>query len=172
MQMSLQSADVMKKLACAGAIALIPFPLFAQTPDARAGVPPTTLPGHEVSLGLGGYNYVEPSDTSISIHGAKFVGEYTGIFLLDAGKRWFARANLRAHFGSTNYDGWCGPWQITPDSSSPNGYRLDIGDYSPCQDTGNPDWYLEGRALAGRDFVGQRWTWSPEAGLGVRQLSN
>lgn len=161
----------MKKLLCAGAIALIPFPVFAQTSGAQAGAP-TTLPVQEVTVGVGGYNYVEPGDTSISIHGAKFVGEYTGIFLLDSRKRWFARTNFRVHFGSTNYDGWCGPWQITPDSSSPNGYLLDIGDYSPCQDTGNRDWYVEGRALVGRDFAGQRWTWSPEAGLGVRQLSN
>jgi len=162
----------MKRLLCAGTIALTPFSADAQTSGVQAGAPPATVPGHELTVGLGSYNYVEPGDLSISIHGAKLVGEYTGTFLLDARTHWFARTNLRAHVGSTSYDGWCGPWQIAPDSSSPNGYRLDIGDYSPCDDSGNRDWYLEGRALAGRDFVGQRWTWSPEAGLGVRHLSN
>jgi hypothetical protein len=157
---------------CAGAIALTPLGAFAQASGAQAGASPATVPGHELTVGAGWYNYVEPGDLSISIHGAKFVGEYTGTFLLDAGAHWFARTNLRAHVGSTSYDGWCGPWQITPDGSSPNGYRLSIGQYSPCDHTGDQDWYLEGRVLAGRDFRGERWTWSPEAGLGVRHLSN
>lgn len=157
----------MKRPLAVVAILLAPLPAFAQTTGA-----PTTGPRQEVTAGVGGYNYVEPGDFSISIHGAKFVGEYTGIFPLDARARWFVRTNLRAHFGSTSYDGWCGPWLIIPDSSSPNGYQLDVGDYSPCSDSGNGDWYVEGRALAGRDLVGQRWTWSPEGGLGVRRLSN
>ena len=161
----------MNTLACAGAIVLLPLSAFAQTSSA-VGAPPATAPRQELSMGLGAYDYVEPGDRSISIHGAKFVGEYTGTFLLDARTHWFARTNLRAHLGSSNYDGWCAPWQISPDSSSPNGYQLDIGDYSPCEDSGNTDWYLEGRVLAGKDFSGQRWTWSPEAGLGVRHLSN
>lgn len=162
----------MKRLVWAGAIALMPAVAFAQTSGAQGGVPPATAPGHELAVGLGAYNYVEPGDRSISIHGAKLVGEYTGTFLIDARTRWFARANLRAHIGSTRYDGWCGPWQIAQESSSPNGYRLDIGEYSPCDHSGDRDWYMEGRVLAGRDFVGHRWTWSPEAGLGVRHLSN
>ena len=56
--------------------------------------------------------------------------------------------------------------------TSPNGYQLDLGDFSPCSETGDKDWYLEGRALVGKDFIGQKWAWSPESGLGVRHLSN
>ncbi|HXT70072.1 MAG TPA: hypothetical protein VN700_09980 [Vicinamibacterales bacterium] len=159
-------------LIVAALIALIPFPVFAQTGGAKPGAPPPASAGHELTFGLGWYDYVEPSDTSISIHGAKFAGEYSGVFSIGGRRHWFVRANARASFGSTNYDGWCGPWLITPNSASPNGYALDIGDYSPCEDSGNPDWYLEGRGLAGRVFAGQRWAWSPEAGIGVRHLSN
>jgi hypothetical protein len=61
---------------------------------------------------------------------------------------------------------------ITPDSTSPNGYSLDIGDASPCNETGDQDWYAEGRALVGKDFIGPRWGWSPDFGLGIRHLSN
>jgi hypothetical protein len=50
--------------------------------------------------------------------------------------------------------------------------RLDIGDPSPCSESGDKDWFVEGRALVGKDFIGRRWGWSPEAGLGVRHLSN
>ena len=163
----------MKRLLLAGAIALIPCQVFAQTPGrAAADAGLATPTGHEVSVGVAGYNYIEPGDLRISIHGAKFVGEYAGTFLLNPRQHWFARANARATIGSTTYDGWCAPWLIVPDSTSPNGYALDLGDYSPCNESGDKDWYLEGRALVGKDFIGQRWTWSPESGLGVRHLSN
>ena len=35
-----------------------------------------------------------------------------------------------------------------------------------------PGRYLEGRVLAGKDFIGQTWAWSLHTGLGVRHLSN
>ena len=148
-------------------LALIPTAAFAQT-----GTSPTTPAGNEVNVALSHYNYIEPGATNISIHGAKFSGEYTGTFTINPRTRWFAKANARASFGNTNYDGWCAPWLITPDSTSPNGYLLDLGDFSRCNDTGNRDWYVEARGLVGKDFVGRTWTWSPETGLGVRHLSN
>ena len=77
-----------------------------------------------------------------------------------------------ATIGSTTYDGWCAPWVITPNTVSPNDYQLDLGDFSPCSESGDRDWYIEGRALVGKDFIGQKWAWSPESGLGVRHLSN
>jgi len=57
-------------------------------------------------------------------------------------------------------------------SASPNGYELDVGDASPCSETGDKDWYLEARGLTGKDLIGQRWAWSPYTGLGLRHLSN
>lgn len=156
----------MKRLLCAGAIALIPFRAFAQTPTLA------TPMGHDVNVSVSGYTYIEPGDLPISIHGAKFGGEYTGTFSLNQRQHWFARANARGTVGGATYDGWCAPWLIVPGSTSPNGYALDLGDYSPCSETGDKDWYLEGRALVGKDFIGQTWTWSPESGLGIRHLSN
>jgi hypothetical protein len=153
----------MKALGFLFVIALFSSQAFAQL---------ATPTGHEVNAGVGGYKYVEPGDTSISIHGPKFSAEYTGTFSLSQSRHWFAKANARGTTGHTTYDGWCSPFLITPDSSSPNGYALDIGDPSPCSDTGNKDWYLEARGLVGKDFIGHSWGVSPETGLGIRHLSN
>jgi hypothetical protein len=125
-----------------------------------------------VNFGVGHYNYVEPGATSISIHGPKFGGGYTGTFSLSKDQLWFAQAGVQGFVGHTTYDGWCSPFLITPDSTSPNGYSLGVGDPSPCSDSGENDWYLEARGLVGRDFIGHKWGWSPETGLGVRHLSN
>jgi len=121
---------------------------------------------------VGGYDYVEPGDTNISIHGPKFGGGYTGTMVLNRREHWFVQADARGLFGNTTYDGWCSPFLITPDSRSPNGYALDIGDPSACSESGDRDWYVEARALFGKDFVGNTWGWSPEFGLGLRHLSN
>ena len=128
--------------------------------------------GNEVNFAVSGYDYVEPGDTSISIHGPKFGGGYTGAMSLNQARHWFLQADAQGLLGSTTYDGWCSPFLITPDNRSPNGYALDLGDYSPCNESGDADWYVEGRALVGKDFIGRTWGWSPDIGLGVRHLSN
>jgi hypothetical protein len=125
-----------------------------------------------VSVSVGGYRYVEPGDTSISIHGLKFGGGYAGTMSLSPDQHWFLQGDARGLFGSTTYDGWCSPFLITPESTSPNGYALDIGDPSPCSESGDTDWYVEGRALIGKDFIGDKWGWSPDVGVGIRHLSN
>jgi len=128
--------------------------------------------GHEVNASVSSYNYMEPGGLSISIHGAKVGGEYTGTLSLNKRRQWFGQANVRGTIGSATYTGWCLPFLITPNSASPNGYELDLGDASPCSETGDRDWYLEGRALFGKDMIGERWAWSPYTGLGLRHLSN
>ena len=174
----------LKKILIAGLIASIPPHAFAQTAgstSAPSAQSPETAPadaslatpaGHEVNFGVGGYNYVEPGDTGISIHGPKFGGGYTGTMLINPGRHWFLQIDARGLFGNTTYDGWCSPYLITPDSRSPNGYALDLGDPSPCSESGDKDWYVEGRALVGKDFIGRKWGWSPNIGLGIRHLSN
>jgi hypothetical protein len=132
----------------------------------------STPTGHEVSAGVASYAYREPGAQTISIHGAKFVADYTGTLSINKGRHWFAQANLRGTIGSAAYDGWCSPFLITPDSTSPNGYALDVGDSSPCNETGDKDGYLEARGLAGKDLIGERWAWSPYTGAGLRHLSN
>jgi hypothetical protein len=78
----------------------------------------------------------------------------------------------RATIGSATYDGWCAPSVITPGTASPNGYALNLGAFSPCTETGNKDWYVEVRALVGKDVVGHRWASALVTGLGVRLLTN
>jgi hypothetical protein len=174
----------MKTLLFVGVMALISSQALAQTlgsmsaqpaqPQGAAAVDASlaTPTGHEVSFSAGSYTYTEPGATSISIHGAKVAGEYTGTLSLNKRRHWFARANVRGTIGGVTYDGWCSPFLIRPNSASPNGYELDLGDYSPCSETGDRDWYVETRGLAGKDLIGQKWAWSPYAGLGFRHLSN
>jgi hypothetical protein len=170
----------MSKLILTGVLLLISSPAFAQAPGSTpfplgppAGEPALATPtGSEVSVSVGSYNYVEPGSPSISIHGAKIGAEYSGTVRLDERRRWFGRAEARGVLGNVAYDGACSPWLIAPNSSSPNGYELDTGDYSPCGETGDKDWYIEARGLIGKDFIGQQWAWSPSTGLGLRHLSN
>jgi len=169
------------------AIALMASQVFAQTPDSfpastRSSVPAeanlsteadlSTPSGHEVSAGMATYTYSEPGDQAISIHAPKFVADYTGALSLNKQRHWFAQANVRGTVGNAAYDGWCSPFLITPNSTSPNGYELDTGTASPCNETGDQDWYLEARALAGKDLIGRQWGWSPYTGVGLRHLSN
>ena len=94
---------------------------------------------------MASYTYREPGAQGISIHGAKIVAEYTGTLSLNKRQHWFAQAQLRGTLGNVTYDGWCSPFLITPNSTSPNGYALDVGDASPCSETGDKDWYVEAR---------------------------
>lgn len=145
-------------------------PAFAQTTEPTSDL--ATPTGHDVSAGVSGYTYREPGDLAISIHGLKFVGEYTGALALSKQRRWFLQGNVRGVAGSATYDGWCSPYIITPNSSSPNGYQLDLGDASTCSESGDQDWYVEARAFAGKDLIRSRWGWSPYSGIGLRYLSN
>jgi hypothetical protein len=98
--------------------------------------------------------------------------DYTGTVAINKRRQWFAQAQLRSTLGNVAYTGWCSPFLITPDGASPNGYALDVGDASPCSESGDKDWYVEARGLAGKNLIGQRWGWSPYTGLGLRHLSN
>lgn len=174
----------MKTLLLTGVVALLSSPVLAQVTASRPNAPApaggsaegdarlATRLGHELSVSVGHYTYIEPGDQNISIHGPRIGGEYTGTLSLSKRKRLFVEADVRGSGGQVTYDGWCSPFFIAPNSSSPNGYELDLGDHSPCSETGDADWYLEGRALVGRDFLLHRWGLSPQTGLGVRHLSN
>jgi len=150
-----------------GVAALISSEALAQG-DAGLATPT----GHEVNVSIGSYTYKEPGALSISIDGVKVGGEYTATLSLDKRRHWFAQADVRGSVGSVTYTGWCSPFLIAPNSGSPNGYELDFGDASPCSENGDRDWYVEGRILVGKDFIGATWGWSPYSGLGVRHLSN
>jgi hypothetical protein len=157
-----------KALFLAGALALAPAQGFAQAADAGLATPS----GHELSVIVGGYRYVEPLTNPISLEGPKIGGEYTGTVSIGGSRHWFLQANVRGLVGNVTYDGYCRPWLITPASASPNGYALGLGPEFPCGASGNPDWYVEGRALAGKDFLRSAWGLSPFVGIGFRHLSN
>ncbi len=171
-------------LALAGVMALIPFEASAQPPGSTSTAPArpedtaavdaglATPTGHEVNVSVGSYTYAEPGTLSISIHGPKVGGGYTGTLSLDKGRHWFIQADLRGSTGGVRYDGWCFPLLIAPNSTSPNGYELDLGDASPCSETGDRDWSVDARGMVGKDFIAQRWAWSPHSGLGLRHVSN
>jgi hypothetical protein len=158
----------MQRLFVAGALTVLTSPAFAQAPDSRLATPT----GQEASVSVGGYRYVEPLTPPISIHGVKVAGEYGITQSIGQRRRWFVRATGRAVLGNVTYDGSCRPWLITSNSASPNGYALGLGPTSPCGESGNHDWYLEGRAVAGRDLIRGTWGLSPYAGVGLRHLSN
>jgi hypothetical protein len=174
----------MKIAVVAAAILLLSSQALAQAPGSAVAAPVrppggtadngslATPTGHQLNFNVTSYTYKEPSETTISIHGPKVGGEYTGTFSLNKRRHWFAQANVRAVAGHATYDGWCSPFLIRPNSASPNGYELDLGDPSPCSETGDSDWYFETRGLAGKDVIRSTWAFSPYAGLGVRHLSN
>jgi hypothetical protein len=171
----------MRVLLLSGLLALIAPHAWAQTSDPTTSSPRVadavddnlaTPTGHDVSAGVASYTYREPGQQTISIHGVKFVGEYTGTLPLNTRQHWFLQGQVRSTLGSATYDGWCSPFLITPSNASPNGYVLDLGDASPCTEDGDNDWYVEGRALVGKDVIGHAWAWSPFGGLGLRHLSN
>ena len=153
-----------RSLALAGLLVWTSAAAFAQTSTGTVSPVLTTRIGHDINLSVQHYTYEEPDDVDISIHGPKFGGEYTGTFALNRARRWFAQVNVRATGATADYDGWCRPWQIKPNAASPNGYQLTLGTRFECSEDGDADWYAEGRALTGKDFVGHRWSISPFTG--------
>jgi len=145
-------------------LALVPMRAAAQAVDA-------TPAGHEVKVTVSSYTYVEPGPR-ISIHAAKVGGEYAGTVLLSKRRHVFAQADVRGIVGNSTYEGRCSPWLIRPNSGSPNGYELDLGESSPCSESGDRDWYVEARGLVGKDFTRHTWVLSPYSGVGFRHLSN
>jgi hypothetical protein len=159
--MSLAEIGAMKKLLNLPLLLLLSSTALAQTPTGQA-----------VNAIASGYTYIEPGKTSISIHAPKVGGEFTTTLPIDERRHWFMQGNVRGTIGTATYEGWCSPYLIRPNNGSPNGYELGIGERSPCSERGDRDWYLEGRALAGKDFIDGHRTYSPYSGVGLRHLSN
>ena len=123
-------------------------PSAAAGASAEPGTSVGTRTGHEVTVGIGGYTYIEPGDLRISIQGPKLALEYTGTRLLNERRRWLIEGSLHAGGGTVSYDGWCRPWLITPDGRSRNGYALGLGGASPCS------------SVAMRTRISKRACWS------------
>src|SRR4029077_20957690 len=106
-----------------------------RAPPATVGGSLAKPTGKEVNASVGGYTYIEPGAQSISIHGAKVGGEYTATLSLNKRRHWFAQTDVRGTIGNVTYTGWCSPFLIAPNSASPNGYKLAVGDASACSET-------------------------------------
>ena len=76
-------------------LTLLPSAVLAQTPT-----------GQDVNATVSAYTYIEPSATSISIHGPKVGGEYTATLSLNERRHWFAQGNVRGMIGIATYTGW------------------------------------------------------------------
>jgi hypothetical protein len=168
---------MVKRLVLSSVIVVSSSAAFAQTPATPPPPAPAnplgTRAGHELTVSVQQYEYVEPLEIDVRMHGLKFGLEYTGTFSVGAARRWFVQLNARATGFMVDYDGSCRPWQIVPSQASPNGYRLTVGSPSPCAEDNDPDGYGDARALVGRDFGGREsWGISPFAGVGFRHLSN
>src|SRR5262245_12584686 len=113
-------ATASRLLSCVCVIALVstraiaqsssPTPLGQSHEPAPVDTSLATPIGHEVNVSIGGYRYTEPGDLSISIHGSKIGGGYTGTRSLNTRQHWFGQSDVRGTFGNTTYDGWCFPY--------------------------------------------------------------
>ena len=99
-------------------------------PDSSGDDRLATPTGNEVNVSIGRYNYTEPGGRASRSTAPKVGGEYAGTVSLNRRRHWFTEADVRGTFGNVTYAGWCSPLLITPNSASPNGYELDIGDPS------------------------------------------
>ncbi len=135
-----------------------------------------TRPGNEISLSLGQYTYFElrgTGDRIMDLTGPKVGIEYTRNLSLSENHNWFATINVRGSLGKVRYTTPQTFYIDTvPDTSSPSGYVLVSKPGPPFSEGGIDDWYVEGRALVGKDFVGRKVAFSPYAGIGFRHLSN
>src|SRR6266516_1144191 len=80
-----------------------------------------TPTGQNLNASVSRYTYVEPGDARISIHGAKLGGEYVATLPLNTQRHWFGQADVQGTIGTATYAGWCSPFLIRPNNTSPNG---------------------------------------------------
>ena len=90
----------MKTLLIVSLIALIPSQVLAQTSGSADASGLATPAGQEVNVAVGGYNYEEPRDVDISIHGPKVGGGYSGTMSISEARRWFLQAQARSHLAT------------------------------------------------------------------------
>lgn len=106
-----------------------------------------TQTGKDIGLSLSSYNYQEPG--YMSLQGAKAGLDLHVVRVSEDDDRLIFRGDLRFAAGTVDY------------SSNSTGSA-----------SGEPDWYIEARALVGKDRAIQDAVISPYAGLGYRYLFN
>jgi len=106
-----------------------------------------TQSGNTIGLSLSSYEYQEPG--VMSLKGVKMGVDLHAVKVAEDRDNLIFRGDLRFAFGNVDYN------SDTTGSAS-----------------GEPDWYIEGRALFGKDWDIENAVLSPYTGLGYRYLFN
>jgi len=72
---------------------------------------------------------------------------------LNQRRHWFAQADARGLVGNAPIRAGARPYLIRPNKHVAERLRARYRDPSPCSENGDRDWYVEGRALAGKDVI-------------------
>ena len=137
-----------------------------------------TKTGGELAIGVSSYGYRELSSTApaaelMALRGMKIGLEYTQTIALGRGLGWFGAVNVRGTYGDTRYSTPQGfNINLSNDPTSASGYSGILTPAAGFSKPGIADWYVEGRAMIGKDLVGRAVVASPYAGIGFRHLSN
>jgi hypothetical protein len=127
---------------------LVVIAMLAATTSVRAEQASLkTLTGNNIGLSVSSYQYREPG--VMSLKGAKMGLDMHVVKVSEERDNLIFRGDLRFAFGTVDYN------------SNNTGSA-----------TGEPDWYLEARALLGKDWEINHAVLSPYIGLGYRYLFN
>ena len=125
---------------------IIPVLLFANTAVAESSSLKTRT-GNDIGLSVSSYRYQEPG--IMSLKGLKMGVDLHIVRVSEERNNLIFSGELRSAFGTVDYD------SVATGSAS-----------------GEPDWYIEARGLAGKDWVTGKGVLSPYAGFGYRYLFN
>ncbi|MBY0283444.1 MAG: hypothetical protein K2W81_05730 [Sphingomonas sp.] len=135
-----------------------------------------TQSGSELSLSASHYAYVEPNVNrvggNVRFEGPKIGVDYSRTFKFDERRHLFFIANLRGLVGDVIYTSPTQTALVMSDPADPSRSVVTRSVGPDVQQFGVSDWYVEGRALIGKDFVKRGWVLSPYVGVGFRHLSN
>jgi hypothetical protein len=130
------------------AASLVAIAMLTATSQAHAESPDLgTQTGNDIGLSLSSYDYQEPG--IMSLNGAKMGLDLHVVRVSEDDDLLIFRGDLRFAAGTVDYS------SVNSGSAS-----------------GEPDWYLEARALVGKDWAINDAVISPYAGLGYRYLFN
>jgi hypothetical protein len=154
----------------------VSIPAFASSPVSGSENELQTQPGSEFSLSISDYSNVEPNVNGVGgdarFEGTKIGVEYSHVFPLDDRRKLFAIAELRGLTGNVVYTSPTRTNILVPDPTHPSGTNVIRAPGPDVQRSGVKDWYVEGRALIGKDIIKGAWLFSPYVGVGFRHLSN
>ena len=137
----------MKKMGVAlcTAVSFVTASAYATSQPGNQTLYPTTRASTEIGITFSAYRYEEPE--VMSSKGKKIGLDFAATQLLSNAR--FFRVEFRQAFGMVDYSS-----------------------YETGSAEGQPDWYMEARALIGQDWIVDNAVFAPYAGLGYRYLFN